>query len=1550
MRVSLIKEDVIKDLILPEKISGSYWLTDYNEDGVIENLVNIEATDSGWKVVSNDDIFCIVNDKKVSSIILKEYNFYSIKDRGEDKYIIIYCSPVNETRLSCYELNSLIDGVTIGNDQSNDIVFISDNLSNRHARISLVSLESKESASNNKLIIKDFDEKYKIKSSKWGIYVNNKRVKRQQILENGDVIFIMGLKIIVAKLENKYICYVNNPNDQVFVEKLDSIRRNITEEDFYEAPDDKEMSLYDVDDYFHKKPRFINKIVPLELNVDAPPAKENDQGMSLLLTIGPMLTMSMTSLVMGFAAINNVVNNGASWSSAMPSLVICGAMFGSMFLWPLLTKRYEKRRRKKNEKERQVKYSKYIDNKRKVIQNEVKRQSAILSMSFPTTLECQNIIANKETKLWERRIGDDDFLKVNLGLGNQDMKIHIKYPEDHFSLVEDNLKDIVNQLGSEPKMLNNVPIELSFIEHNIVGIIGENDTVSNYMSQLLVQVMAFHSYDNLKIVLLTNDKNSSNWDFLRVLPHTWSDDRSIRYFGATNGEHKEICYNLERVFMRRSEAVRDTDSSFDPRYLVITDSFKSVRNFEFIKKVLNEKDDLGFSLVILDDKVVNLPDQCQTFIDVSEGSGSLFKSLLNNQTINFKIDNNIYDYYNCARILSNIPIEIDKDKVGKLPDKVGFLQMYDVGKIEQLNIENRWSDNNPVLSLGAPVGFGRDGEKVILDLHEKYHGPHGLIAGMTGSGKSEFIITYILSMAINFHPYEVQFILIDYKGGGLAGAFENSNTGEKLPHLVGTITNLDSNEIKRSLASIESELKRRQRAFNKARDISGESTVDIYKYQKMYREKIVDEPVSHLFIICDEFAELKSDQPDFMDQLVSTARIGRSLGVHLILATQKPSGVVDPQIWSNTRFRVCLRVQDKSDSSEVIKCPDAAYLKQTGRFYFQVGFNEIFILGQAAWAGGQYIPSERIRKTIDTSLNFINDIGYVIKTSETRKKQKVVNSYGEELSNIVKYLSGLAINDGINCLPLWLAKIPGIIFITNLMNKYGYVKEQFVINPVIGEFDDPNRQQQHLLTLPLSSNGNAVVYGIAGSGKENFINTVVYSSMLCYSPDEVNFYILDFGAETLRNLKNSPLVGDVLTSDDDEKISNLFKMMYNIIDERKKMFVDYGGSYLSYVKATNNVVPAIVIVINNYESYQETYPAYDDDLIVLTRDCMKYGIYFVVTVTTPNGMRFKLKQNFNQTFVLGQNNEDDYVTILGNVKKTYPSKIFGRGIIKTDSVYEFQTAMVAQPDDIQNQIKIKCDELNALYQKSASSVPVLPEIVSYNDIASDLGNSNYLVIGLSKNTLRPVSYNYRKNFINIITTLDITLAYPLIEPLINELLYLKNNVVFINAEDYSLDSKYRNYINYEDSNFDKVFMDLESYIASKYSVYKTNNYNKNIFGDIANITVIIDGISSFMNKISDDNKAKFKDLCSMGKDLGIMNIIIIDSVDNIRKVEAEAWYKNSVNGNDGIWIGNGINEQFSLKVTQRTKELKEELPDNFCFVVNRGKPVLTKLVEEFELS
>ncbi len=1534
MRVSLIKSDKISNLILPNKIKGNYWITDTDDQGNEKNLICIEANSNNkWQLVSNSEVYYVKNDAQIPSVELETYQFYIIKNSTSEKYqnMILYCSPVYDDTYKNYIIDEEKDKeIKIGSDQSCDIVYQSPNISSLHATIKYV------------------DKKYILIAT--GItYLNDLLVKKETQLENGDIIFLMGLKIILIQKDNQTSLMINNPFGQVTIKYLPSLEE-IPESAYEEAEEETDIKLYSDDDNFHKKPRFIRKVEELQINIDPPPSKQEEDDRPWILTVGPMVTMSMMSMMSVYNVINNMTMYDMPLSRSMPSLIMGLAMLCGTLLWPSINRRYEKKRQQKKEHERQEKYKKYIDDKKKLIQEDIIKQKNILMDNFPTTLECQNIILSKMTRLWERRLGDDDFLTLNLGIGNQDMLINIMYPEEHFTMVEDNLNDIARTLGEEPKQIQNVSIPLSLMENNILGIVGNKGQTASYMSQLFLQVMTFHSYDDLKIVMLTNKDMEHNWEFLKILPHTFNNDHSIRFFADNNDEYKEIFYLLDKEYTIRTTRENKNYLNY-PHYLIVTDSFKSIRNFDFIKKILNNKENLGFSLIILTEKITNIPDQCKSFVNIYQEKAELYRNEINNKAIVFNLDlDSNYKYYECAKVLANIHIEIDSEEEGQLPNKLGFLQMYDVGKIEQLNSPNRWAKNNPILSLAAPIGFGKNGEKIVLDLHEKYHGPHGLIAGMTGSGKSEFLITYILSMAINFHPYEVQFILIDYKGGGLAGAFENANINLKLPHLVGTITNLDATEIKRSLASIDSELKRRQRLFNIAREKTGESTIDIYKYQKMYRNGIVKEPISHLFIISDEFAELKTQQPEFMSNLISTARIGRSLGVHLILATQKPSGVVDPQIWSNTRFRICLRVQEKSDSTEVIKRPDAALLKQTGRFYFQVGFDEIFVLGQAAWCGGQYIPSEKIRKELDTSINFIDNIGYIIKSTETRKKVELGPSLGEELINMVKYLSNIAKEENIKCKPLWLEKIPAVIFVNNLINKYDYKKEPFIINPVVGEFDIPNMQQQHLLTVPITKEGNALIYGVAGSGKENFITTLLYSSLISYNPVEVNYYIIDFGSEALNAFKNAPIIGDILHSDDDDKIENLYKMLTKMIEERKKLFSNYNGDYLTYCKKSGKSVPTVILIINNFEAYQETFSEYDEVLNVLSRDGSKYGINFIFTISTPNGIRFKLRQNFNQEFVLQQNNNEDYNSILGNVRKTFPSKIFGRGIIKREDVYEFQTAYVCEKDKIQEFVRDISIKYNTSLKEKALRVPVLPDIVSYNDIKDKLTKDKNIVVGIAKSNLEVIKYDIYKNNINIISSTDLNSTYKYLRPLINQMLYLNNSqITLINAEDFGLDFKYSKYMEYVNSAFDNYFEKLYNYILDCHGKYISNGYSRDIFKNVRQKTIIIVGFEAFKNKLNPNNAKKIGSIFEKSKDLGIINYIIVDSIDKIKKLELEIWFKTCANTSDGIWIGPGINDQFTMKITQRTSEIKEQIDDNFCFVLKRGKPILVKYVSSFDI-
>lgn len=1539
MRVSLIKTTKIIDIILPHNHTGNYWITDFDDNGHEKNLICIEGNKKDWVITSNDEYGYVENNLFKQSVILEEYNLYVFKSKIEDSIILIYCSPIYDNSIKCYNFLEKSE-INIGKKPDNDIVYNYNLVNDVHATI-------KFNKENNTMTITD-------NKSNMGTFVNNVRISGEVALENGDLIFIMGLKLVVVKMDSGTKLIFNNPRNLV---KSAFSPCTINGEDKFLIPetetDDIEIPLYKEEDYFHRTPRFIQTIGEVNLNVDAPPSSPLRQDdMPWILSIGPMLTMSMTSVISAYTAVSNVVNNGYSLSAALPSLVMCGTMFASIFIWPTIMKQYNKEKMEEAEALRQVKYKKYIDDKRKFISDEIVRQTGILKNQYPTMGECQQIILRKMTRLWERNIDDEDFLTINAGIGNKDIEINLKIPEEHFTLVEDSLKSLSDNIIKAPKTMKDVPIAIPLMKHRLLGIIGNRKLRHTFANQVILQLATFHSFENLKIVLLTNVDNSNYWDYVKILPHNWNNDKSFRYFGVSNDDTKEICYNLDKIYKNIKEIKKDKDTKLPVRYVIITDSFNNIRNNDFIKNILNDDIDYGFSLIILDNKITNIPDQCKSFVQLSEVKCEYYKTLINNKPIQFQLDTSNIDYYNCAKIMANIPIKIIDKSEGQLPKKIGFLEMYDVGKIEQLNIKNRWTKNNPIQSLAVPVGVNQAGDPLTIDLHEKYHGPHGLIAGMTGSGKSEFIITYILSLAINFHPYEVQFILIDYKGGGLAGAFENESIGLKLPHLVGTITNLDANEINRSLASIESELKRRQRAFNEAREKTGESTVDIYKYQKMYREGVVSEPVSHLFIISDEFAELKAQQPDFMQQLISAARIGRSLGVHLILATQKPSGVVDPQIWSNTRFRVCLRVQEKSDSNEVIKSPDAALLKQTGRFYFQVGYNEVYLLGQAAWAGAKYVPSEKKKKTVDSSINFINNIGYIYKNSELKKKEVVTEAKGEELINIVRTLSDIAKEENIHCRQLWLPKIPGFITVNKLIEKYKYKKESFIINPVIGEYDNPNMQSQHLLTIPISKKGNVLLYGTAGSGKENFIITMVYSSMLYYLPKELNFYIIDFGSESLRVLKNSPLVGDVIYPDEVDKVKNLYKMIRDEIENRKKLFSEYNGDYLSYCKNSGKTVPNIIVVINNYEAYAEFFgDSFEDTLTGLTRDGSKYGIFFVLAVVTPNGVRFKLKQNFNLNYVLQQNNDDDYSTILGNIRRKYPAKLFGRGIIKIDTFYEFQTAQIAEKDKVQDTIKNISNLLKKKYSDRAPSVPILPEIVDYNAIKDEYGKSIDPIVGISKNELTVERYNLLRSTINIVSSTDDSLLERFIKPFTSQIVGLNQyKVVIIDTSDVFKENEYLEYAQIFDKDYNKVIEILYKDIDNMYSIYKENNYDKSVIKTDKHILCIIVGIDKLMTRLNSENQKTLGKLFTLSNEMESINFVVVDTIDKIKKLEYESWFKDASDTDNGIWLGNGIGDQFTLKVNAKATELRQSVEDEYCYIIRKGKLTLVKYVEKFNLK
>jgi|LAHS01.1.fsa_nt_gb hypothetical protein len=262
-----------------------------------------------------------------------------------------------------------------------------------------------------------------------------------------------------------------------------------------------------------------------------------------------------------------------------------------------------------------------------------------------------------------------------------------------------------------------------------------------------------------------------------------------------------------------------------------------------------------------------------------------------------------------------------------------FLDLYHVSYTKDLNVKERWNQCSDSRSRTAIIGLDEKGESILLDLSEEKNGPHGLIAGTTGSGKSELILTMLLSLMVNYSPQDVQIAFIDFKGGSALNAFEVE--GKLLPHIVGTMSNLDLHNTERVLYALKNECILRQKRFREAGLQYHVSIMNLYDYRILQGKQKELPPMADLFLIVDEFAELKAQSYEMLNQLISISRIGRSLGIHLILSTQKPAGVVNDQIWSNSRFKICLKVSEKQDSIEILHSPDAIELKQPGQFILE---------------------------------------------------------------------------------------------------------------------------------------------------------------------------------------------------------------------------------------------------------------------------------------------------------------------------------------------------------------------------------------------------------------------------------------------------------------------------------------------------------------------------------------------------------------------------------------------------------------------------------------
>lgn len=1535
MLVTLVGNNKIYRMRLSDNVEGNYWLYDDAGDEK-SKLVNIRSYKGRW-IVSSSKYSKIIDQKYIKregesfyvvpspnavikAAALKEYSKMYVSLRNQDEIYVLYAFPSYERNYTSYEIINDYE-LKIGSDFANDIMGRDDLLSDVHAHIF---------KRNGNWYIENYN-------SQFGTFVNSSTVGDDtEQIKNGDIIFICGLKLMLIG----NIISIYGPADKVKVSHKNlSKREMIGKKQLYKEPEelkDEEVELYQENDYFYRAPRIIDKIGEDKVNIDQPPQIQSQQNNGNFLAVFASMAMSTVTIVTFLTTISGISSGQIQGMNIAARLATAIAMLCTVLLIPIIRAIVNKNNRKKQELKRQVEYKKYINSNIIKINNIMEKQGKILKKNYMSAEQCERVILEKSPELWERKISDFDFLNINLGNGNRNLDLGITKVEPKFSLTHDNLQDIYYDVVNKSRTLKDVPITTSLTEKNVAAIISKDKKkIKDYMENVVLQLITLQSYTDLKLVFFVKDEEM--WEYAKLLPHTWDNARKIRFFATNRNDVKMIAGYLEEIMNERtanedngliSISRRDKDyKSFETYYLIITDNYNNLHNVNVINRIIESEENVGFSLLCTTDDITQLPTSCKEFIELDGKNCVVYENETSStDKQEFTLEKfEKFDYDKIAKVISNIPIKVASTKATNLPDRYNFLEMFNCGNIEQLNVFDRWNNNDSTQSLQAQIGVDASGNTIYLDAHEKYHGPHGLIAGTTGSGKSEFIITYVLSLAINYHPDDVTFVLIDYKGGGVAGAFKKKNI--QLPHLVGTITNIDSVGLQRSLESIQSELRRRQVMFNEAKNITNESTIDIYKYQKLYHEGTLKTPISHLFIICDEFAELKQQQPDFMAELMSVSRIGRSLGVHLILATQKPAGIVNDQIRSNSKFGVCLKVQDRSDSKDIIKRPDAATLKNAGQFYINVGNDEYFALGQSGYTGVPYVPSEMVKKDEDNSVAFISETGNVIKRIEDKVAEvKDVKSRGDQLTNVVKYLDELANRKEINEKQLWLDPIPANIYVNSLRKKYGHVAEHNVIAPIIGEYDDPFNQLQGIVTLNLSKDGNTVIYGSADSGKELVLNSIIYDCAVTHSPEEVQLYCLDFGNEALRMFRGTPQVGDVILSEDIEKISRLITFLKAELKERKRALVEYNGNYNLYLKTSGKNMPLTVVIINDGGAFIQSYPEYEEEITTMSKDCIKYGIVFVITANAVNDLRMRMTQNFKKKVAL-QLIGDDYSYVFSKARRKKPSSLNGRGLITindNDEVYEFQTAQIYKQELLGKYVTETIKKLNDKYKISAPSIPVLPSKVTIEDVKHVLKGIKSVPLGINSNTIKPLTYDFTNDTINIIATKDIEDIKDFIVNLCEEISTIPN-VDFNMFDENEL-------ISQNEGTFVERF--------NKFTIKLNENaQNKGK----RHIVYIILGINKFIQSLGPE-KERFTRNVENGKSMGNCSFIVIDNSANIKAMQFESWYKDYVVQGNGLWIGDGFDSQYVINYEADRRSIKPRCGISFGYVVKKNKPTLIKML------
>jgi S-DNA-T family DNA segregation ATPase FtsK/SpoIIIE len=1064
---------------------------------------------------------------------------------------------------------------------------------------------------------------------------------------------------------------------------------------------------------FNRPPR-IWKPPPQEtIALPAPPTMEAAQSMPGLFTLLLPLVMAGMMFVVYFFA----------YRGSPQQLIFLLPIVIYSVMTPLSTiigARQKARASKKQWKASEAAYRQSLDALRAhlVEQSELQRQIALAADPDPKDLETRIL---ERSHLWERRPDDPDFLTVRLGTGKRPFSVTLKMPDVD---VTNPLTKEIQQVQHEFATVNDIPCGVSLTRIKSLGITGKRQDVAGLIRGLLCQVATHHAPEDVRIFGIYPVSQQHDWDWMAELPHTLPlKAGEQKRLVAAGEEEANALLNilLEELSQRASKHEGEGASTSEPasplpHLLVLVHDYVEVRKHPALTHAFKLGEQLGVSVIYMVAQQQAIPGECRGIVHLSdEGQISYAEIGFAGEAFD-EVNADIVELAMARRIAHTLlPLHVvqEDDDALDLSANVRLLDLIGLPGADQFDAESWWSEGSMPRfgSLRIPIGVGLNGT-VWLDLNENVHGPHGIIAGTTGAGKSELLQSIIVGLAVTHHPHLVNFVLVDFKGGAAFKPFE------KIPHTVGMVTDLSGQLTERALAALKSELRRREHILGRA------NVRKIAEYQALRNQHPAAnlEPLPDLFIIIDEFAELAKEHPTFMDGLVSVVQKGRSLGVHLILATQKPTGSVNPTIWSNLKFRICLRVASLTDSRDMLGRSEAALLPSglPGRAYFQIG-TEVFELFQSARIT---LPAQQVNQAQSSAMKTFDEG----ELTDQKVLMDAIEPYAETF--------------GQQLFKPWPEPLPHKVGLAEIFKRMPKTTPARANQPTfgwlvapLGMLDLPTEQKQEpwLLDMPRRG-GHVMIAGASGTGKSVFLRTLITSLIQTHAPSQLHLYMIDFGGQALRVFEKLPHVGGIFGEADGEYIRRLLRKLNGIIEERKQFCTTQQiDDFLAYQRRRtedNSIpeMPAVLLIIDKFAEFRQVHEKEMELFLSIARYGRAYGVYIVLTVDRPTSLSMQLLTLFEIRIGLRLVEQTDSLILLGkNDASHLDSALQGRGYIRGRTLEEVQIALPvdSEEDDEQTRLLdelVQCIAHTAKEIRIATAAPpiqLLPDYVPADNILID---------------------------------------------------------------------------------------------------------------------------------------------------------------------------------------------------------------------------------------